>query len=438
MRKSYLVTGLAVLALLASLPTAQAQKMESTPVDLSAFLNADGWYHDEADDPGVPTTDASGAGAVWGLDDGGLRVKISTLPKEVIPGKANVTEDGEVAFLLPTMAIGELDAYYPDGKTIPVPEGKYKYVYLAVMSGNGEWPGNSSNWGDETDVNTGAVTKARPENNAFTPVYDSGAGKAIPIGKVNDWFWSPPEWVTPESGNADEVIASYLTYEGDPDYVLHFVDGANQGNHDYGQYTYVNGEGDFIYAITIPAAGLSKATLYTEMWGNIKMSISNGDFADDASYKEIFNSVTSDKAYPTGGDGYEPNRMIRSHDVSEYVKSTVNGEIYLKFQDAAPDQVDAAGASSTFGPRVHQLGLFTGPVVKSKLGQRLWPGLVRTDGASPSGGLILIKKKYMLDDTKTLKSIAMPTNIPRSDPFLTVFAVTLANEGTAVDNFMLY
>ena len=75
---------------------------------------------------------------------------------------------------------------------------------------------------------------------------------------------------------------------------------------------------------------------------------------------------------------------------------------------------------------------------RTSLGERLWPGLVRTDGASPSGGLILIKKKYLLDETKTLTAIQMPTNIPRSDPFLTIFGITLANEGTGVNDFMLY
>ena len=439
MRKVLLRVGMMALAVLVALPVAQAQKMESTPIDLSEYWNADAWYHDDQTDNGVPTTDPTGAGAVWGLDDGGQRIKITTLPTTVVPGQVNVTEDGEVAFLLPEMAIGDLDGYYPDRETIPVTPGKYKYIYFAVRSGHGTWPGDVSNWGDDVNADTGEVIQARPENNAFYPVYESGTGSPIQIGTVNDWFWSPPEWVAPVSGNADEIVVDYMTYEGDPDYPLYFVDGQNQANHDYGQNTYLNGAGYFIYAVPIPT-GLTEAMLYTEMWGNVKMSISNGDYADTASYTEIFNSVTSDKSYPYGGDGYEPNREIRGHDISDYVKSTEFGEVYLKFEDAAPEILNATGdAAEPFGPHVHQLGVFTGPVEKTSLGQRLWPGLKRTDNASPTGGLILIKKKYLLDDTKTLTSITMPTNIPRSDPFLTVFAVTLANDkNTAVKNYMLY
>ncbi|MBN2329490.1 MAG: hypothetical protein JXR73_20280 [Candidatus Omnitrophica bacterium] len=436
MRKVFLTASLAVLAALVALPVAQAQRYESTPVDLSEFLNVDGWYHDDADDPGVPTTDPSGEDAVWGLDDGGARIKITTLPADVVPGQINVTDDGEVAFLLPAMNIGDLDAYYPDGSLIPVPAGSYRYLYLAVMSGNGNWPGSFEDWQDEIDPETGEILIARPENNAFTPVYEDGESDPIQIGLVNDWFWSPPEWVAPESGDAGEIIVDYMTYEGDVDYFFYFVDGVNQANHNYGQNTYLNGEGYFIYALPVPD-GLTEATLYTEMWGNVKMSISNGDFSDDAGYTEIFNSVDSDQAYPGGGDGYEPNRDIRSHDISDFL-DTEFGEIYLKFEDAAPGQLNQEGESDAFGPRVHQLGVFTGSVVRTSIGERLWPGLVRTDGASPSGGLILIKKKYLLDETKTLTAIQMPTNIPRSDPFLTVFGITLANEGTGVNDFMLY
>ena len=67
----------AVLALLVGtvIPAVHAQKVESTPVDLTNFWNADGWYHyDENNtelDPGVPSNNPEAGGAVWGLDDGG-------------------------------------------------------------------------------------------------------------------------------------------------------------------------------------------------------------------------------------------------------------------------------------------------------------------------------------------------------------------------------
>ncbi len=440
MKKVFAIASLALLVGLVALPIAQAQKVESTPVDLSDFWNADGWQNDAGEDPIAGTTNESDLGAGWGLDDGGKRVLTSSIPAGVVPGEVNVTEDGEVAFLLPTMNAGELDVYYPAGDTIPVPAGQYKYVYLACMSGNGTWPGNVDNWGADVDPDTSEVYDAREEVNSFKPIYEDGEGSWIPVGTVNDWFWSPPEWVAPESGDADEIIADYMTYEGDPDYYLNFVDGFNQANHDYGQYTYVDGEGDFIFAMEVPA-GLTDATLHSEMWGNIKLSISTGDFADPASYIEIFNSVATDQAYPGGGDGTEPNREIRSLDISEYLTGD-GGEIFFKFEDAAPDQLDADGVSNAFGPHVHQLGLYTGPVVKTRLGERLWPGLLRDDNASPTGGLILIKKKYLLDETKTLTSLVMPNNIPRSDPFLSIFAITVANEGTgeptAVNQFMLF
>jgi len=440
MKKSLAVSMIAALAVLVMLPAAQAQKYQSTPVDLSNFWNADGWQNDltanDGDTPTTPTNHSSAAGSIWTLDNGDARVRVTSIPDEIIPGQMNVTEDGEVAFLLPDMTPFKLDVYYVDGSTIPVPPGKYKYVYLACMSGNGTWPGAISDWAADVDPDTGEVYDAREEANSFKPIYQEGAGNWIPVGIVNDWFWSPPEWVAPESGDASEIISDYMTYEGDPDYFLYFVDGQNMGNHDYGQYTYVNGAGYFIYSIPVPQ-GLTSATLYTEMWGNVKMSISTGDFADASSYVEVFNSVTSDKAYASGGDGYEPNRKIRSHDVSQFLTGNI-AELLIKFEDAAPDQVNTEGAADAWGPRVHQMGLYTGPTIKTRLGERLWPGLVRTDGNSPTGGLILIKKKYALDETKTLTSLVMPNNIPRSDPILSIFAITLANETAEVGEFMLY
>ncbi len=427
------------MVLLLSVVVAQlapAQKFESTPIDLSDFWNADGWQNDVEGDETEGTNHESDPGAIWTLDNGDQRVLVSSLPEDVEPGEVNVTEDGEVAFLLPPMNPGELDVYYVAGDTIPVPPGQYQYLFLACMSGNGNWPGSVDDWAADVDPDTGEVYDPRHEVNSFKPIYEEGEGDWIPIGTVNDWFWSPPEWVAPESGDPDEIIVDYMTYEGDPDYVLWFVEGQNQANHDYGQYTYVNGEGFFTYASPIPE-GLDEATLYVEMWGNTSMSISNGDPFDDSSFEEIYNSVEEDQAYESGGDGYEPNREIHSFDISDYL-DTEFGEIYLKFEDAAPDQTNEEGESDAWGPRVHQIGVFTGPTVRTRLGERLWPGLVRTDGNSPTGGLILIKKQYLLDDSKTLTEIVMPNNIPRDDPILSIFAMSLANETTSVDEFMLY
>ena len=82
---------------------------------------------------------------------------------------------------------------------------------------------------------------------------------------------------------------------------------------------------------------------------------------------------------------------------------------------------------------------FTGDTKKSSLGARLWPGLARADGAKPDGGLILIQKKYALDEKRTITSIKMPNLVPRAEPYLTVFGITLANDPTApVKDFMLY
>ena len=82
-------------------PMADAQKFQSTPVDLSNFWNAEGWYHDEGDDPTQGSNHESDPGGIWTLDNGDARVQISTLPDTVVPGQVNVTEDGVIAFLLP-------------------------------------------------------------------------------------------------------------------------------------------------------------------------------------------------------------------------------------------------------------------------------------------------------------------------------------------------
>lgn len=432
----------AVLALLVGtvIPAVHAQKVESTPVDLTNFWNADGWYHyDENNtelDPGVPSNNPEAGGAVWGLDDGGARVRINTLPANVQPGQVNVTEDGEVSFLLPKMEIGDLDVYYPTGDTITVPAGKYKYVYIACMSGNGNWPGSDADWAMVVDINTKEVIDPRSEVNSFKPVYEEGAGDWIPIGIVNDWFWKVPEWVAPASGDPSDIVVDWLTYDGDVDDGLYLWDYAGMENHDYGQYHYVNGADNyFIYNIPIPA-GLETGTLWTEMWGNVKLSYST----DDVTYTELYNSATQDQVYTapeTGLDGFFPNRELRDFDLAPILAVGNVTNLFLKFEDAAPD--NAAGETNNpWGARCRSLGIFKGDVVKSSLGARLWPGLVRTDGNAPQGGLILIKKKYVLDDTKTLTSLVMPNNIPRSDPFLSIFAITLANDKTSVGDFMLY
>ena len=436
MKRAILFSLMAALAL-AVLPSTQAQKYPSTPVDMTKYWNADGWYHDEADDPAVESNNPD-AGGSWGLDGntGGARIKISTLPAEVIPGKVNVTEDGEVAFLLPKMEIGDLDAYYPAGETITVPKGNYKYIYIACMSGNGNWPGSDANWAAVTDPATKKVTDPRSEVNSFKPIYDNGEGAWIPIGLVNDWFWKVPEWVAPTSGDANEIVADWLTYDADPDDASHLWDSVGIENHDYGQYHHVNGADKyFTYVLTIPA-GLKKATLWTEMWGNVKVSIATVD--DAAKYSVLYNSAKEDKVYgeeltASAGDGYMPNRSLRSFDLSTTLASGSVKEIYLKFEDAAPD------IAYPWGARCHHLGLFKGDTKKSSLGARLWPGLVRTDNAKPDGGLILIKKKYILDEKRTLTSIKMPNLVPRAEPYLTVFGMTLAVDPAApVKDFMLY
>ncbi len=431
------------LACLIMAPASQAQKYESVPVDLSDFWNADGWYHDDADDPTVGTTHGSSPGSSWVLDGGSTeRIRITTLPATVIPGQVNVTDDGVVAFMLPEMNIGDLDVYYVVGDTIPVPPGNYESVFFAVMSGSGNWPGNVSQWAADVDPDTGEVYDARSEVNSFKPIYSDGEGDWIPVGTVNDWFWKVPEWVAPESGDPSEIVLEYLAYEGDVNGPIYFWDAVNQSNHDYGQYTYVNGEGFFTYYLD-GLTGLTEATLWTEFWGNAKVSIST----DDVEYTQIFDTTQEDPLFtpqvytaPAGNlDGYFPNRGLRSFDLAPYISSGDVEEIFVKFEDAAPD--NAAGEENNpWGARLRSIGIFTGPVVVSALGTRLWPGLVRADGASPQGGLILIYKRYFLDESRTLEAITMPNNIPRKSPILSVFAITLSTgeSETAVSDFMLF
>ena len=367
----------------------------------------------------------------------GAGIKISTIPKTVIPGQVNVTEDGVVAFLLPDMAEGKLNAYYVEGGMVPVTPGKYQYVFLAVTSDNGNWPGTVDDWAADVDSTTGKVIDPRSEGNSFKPIYENGDGDWIPIGIVPDWFWKPPEWVAPASGKSTEVIQEYLSYAGDPNAPVYLWDGVNYGDHNFGQYTYCNGEGAyFIYTMDIPA-GLKSATLWTEMWGNVKFSISN----DDVTYKEAYNSATQDQVYTARAgnlDGYQPNRALRDFDLTSYLSSGTVKTLFLKFEDAAP--LNAVGQENNpWGARCHRLGIFTGPVVKTTGGSRLWQGMETTEWGSPEGGIYLIWKQYRIDATRSLKSILLPNNLPANDPYLILFAITLASDKlTEIGDFMLY
>ena len=425
MQRYIATVALPVLFVLVSLPAAQAQKYDCTPVNMDSIWNAVIWYHDgQTIDPslGVATHDAG----IW----------ISSLPDYVKPGQVNLTEDGEVAFLLPEMNIGDLNAYYVEGDTIPVPPGKYQYVFLAVTSDNGNWPGSVDDWAPDVDPDTGEVHDPRYEVNCFRPIYEDGEGDWISIGIVQDWFWKTPEWVAPASGDPNEIVQQYLTYEGDPNAPFYLWDSNNQGNHDFGQYTYVNGpDAFFTYYMDIPA-GLTSATLWTEMWGNVKLSIS----IDDLKYIEVYNSAKQDQVYTCRAgnpDGYQPNRALREFDLTPFLSSGSVRAVYFKFEDAAPD--NAVGQpNNPWGARCHQLGIFKGPTVKSSVGARLWPGLGTISWGAPEGGLYLIRKQYRLDKTRTLKSLLLPNNLPQNDPYLIIFAITLANERTAVGDFMLY
>ena len=415
----------AVVVMLAWLPQAQAQKYQCTPVSLEGLWNTDGWYHDDQDDPIVGTNNKDFAGDIWSLDTGTQRIKITTLPPDVKPGQDNLTEDGQVLFRLPKMNIGDLDAYLPGGETIPVTKGNYQYVFFAVMSGNGNWPGSEADWAPIIDDKTKKVTN--PEMNSFKPIYADGPGDWISIGTVNDWFWQVPEWVAPASSDSKEIVVDFMTYDQDANEPNFLYDPGNSQVHNYGQYRYANGpDSYFVYEIPIPT-GLKKATMWTEFWGNAKVSLSTDG---GKTFKELYNTVTAKKdangmdgeTYPGGGDGYMPNRELRSFDLASTLSSGSVKTLQIMFEDAAPD------IAAPWGPRSHQLGIFTGDTVKSRLGARLWPNLVRTDNAKPDGGLILIRKQYRLDPKRTLVSLQMPNNIPRSDPVLNFFAITLASD----------
>lgn len=69
-----------------------------------------------------------------------------TLPEGLEGGQLNCTEDGTVQFLLPDFQSDALDGYLPDGSIIDVPDGKYERVFMALMSGNGAWPGSETDW----------------------------------------------------------------------------------------------------------------------------------------------------------------------------------------------------------------------------------------------------------------------------------------------------
>lgn len=410
---------------LLSIPNLQAQKYDCTAVNLDSIWNAVIWYHDgQAVDPNL------------GRATNGAGIQISTLPPDVIPGEVNVTEDGFVAFLLPDMVEGELNAYYVEGDTVPVPQGKYQYLFLAVTSDNGNWPGSVNDWAADVDPITGEIYDPRSEGNSFKPIYDDGEGDWIPIGIVADWFWKPPEWVAPASGNPDEIVQEYLSYEGDPNGPIYFWDGVNYGNHDLGQYTYCNGEGAyFIYLMDIPE-GLTSATLWTEMWGNVKFSIST----DDGTYTEVYNSATMDQVYTARSgnlDGYQPNRELRDFDLTPFISSGDVRTLFFKFEDAAP--LNAVGQENNpWGARCHRLGIFTGPTVKTTGGSRLWQGMETTEWGSPEGGIYLIWKQYRLEADRTLQSILLPNNLPANDPYLILFAMTLANDRAEISNFMVY
>ncbi len=420
-----IVCMVAAYLIIISIPVAQAQKYDSTPVDLESIWNAVIWYNDgQAVDSslGLPTNDAG--------------IKISTLPSNVIPGQVNITEDGVVAFLLPDMTAGNLNAYYVAGDNIQVPPGEYQYVFLAVTSDSGNWPGSVSDWAADVDPDTGEIYDPRSEGNSFKPIYVDGEGDWIPIGIVPDWFWKPPEWVAPASGDSSEVIQEYLSYAADPNGPLYFWDGVNYGDHDFGQYTYCNGEDSyFMYIMDIPD-GLTSATLWTEMWGNVKFSIST----DDETFTELYNSATMDQVYTARSgnlDGYQPNRELRDFDLTPFISSGDVNTIYLMFEDAAP--LNAVGQENNpWGARCHRLGIYTGPTVKTSGGSRLWQGMETTSWGSPEGGIYLIWKQYRVDATRTLQSILLPNNRPANSPFLILFAITLANDRTAIEDFMLY
>ena len=396
--------------------TTTAQTFESTPVSLDDFWNADGWARDA--DPLQS----------WGLDASGKRLLVSSLPVNVLPGQVNLSADGEVAFLLPEMDDQQMDVYYPAGDLIPVPPGNYKYLYLALLSGSGTWgqPYEENNWGPILDPATDNVLDPRSEMNSFKPIYTDGEGDWIPIEPVNDWFWPTTEKVVPASGNRDDVVLEFLAYDANTKGSSYLLDQRGKSGHNGGQYSTVAREGNFFTYFMDGLSGLTDATLWLEIWGNSKISIST----DDENYTELFNSVTADQAYPDEGRRYYPNRQLKDFSLAPYLESGDVEQIYLKFEDAAP--------ILGYGPRLRYAGIFTGDAEKTSSGSQVWPGLIRDDGSFPNpdpGGIVLIKRRYDLDESRSLGAIQMPDNMPRNAPILSVFAMTLANERTAACDF---
>jgi hypothetical protein len=420
--------------LLAFSPVGSSQTIwDSVGVDLSPYWNIDGWMVN--DDLDVPEAYCLDSGS-----PGGQRVRQETLPAGILGGQLNWTEDRSVQFLLPDFQENALDAYLPDGSIIDVPNGKYERVFMALMSGNGAWPGKETDW-------AATETDERYEVNAFKPIYTDGEGEYIPIGTVNDWFWTPPEWVAPVSGNPDEIIVDFIAHADDFDYYWYWWDGIGDELHDYSQTTRVSGPEEYV-TFMIETNGITSASLFITMWGNAHVEIST----DDANYQTVYD-ILEDKGEPYFGrtgnmDGYEPNRDIYEFDLTPFL-GDAPAAIYLKFSDAAPDlmavdETKHIEGVDSWGPIIHQMGIFTGEVKRTRLGERLWPGLIREGNDAPQGGLILIKKSYLLDSERTLDKIQMPDNFsdenPRSDPYLTLFAMTLANQKdvTEVRDFMLY
>ncbi len=404
--------------------TSLGQSLESVPINLEGFLNADGWIRGEtpADDPLEPTDHPDFEGSQWGLDASNKRALASSLPASVVPGRVNRSADGEVGFLLPTMDVGELDIYFPTGDRIPVPRGKYQSLHMALLSGSGTWGQTfeENNWGPEIDPVTNQVLDARSEMNSFRPVYTDGPGEWIPIQPVNDWFWPPTVKPVPASGNRDEVVLEYLAYDKNLKGRSYRVT-ENWDGHNGGQYTNIAfGAGDEFFSYFLDGLdGLTEATLWLDIWGNSKISIST----DDENYTEIFNSVTSDQAYPDEGKRYYPNRQLKDFDLAPYIEAGDIDTIFLRFEDAAVD-TEFEG----YGPRMRYAGIFTGPVELASSGDQIWPSLVREDGSFPNpdpGGLVLIERPFELDETRTLEAIMMPNNLPRAAPILNVFAMTL-------------
>ncbi len=414
MKKNLLGINIFTIAVLCIFTLPVSAAIISYPLDLSDLWNVDGFYTSDDD------TFIDGA---FGLDNGNARIRSWTLPEDFVDGEPNLTEDGELEFLLgPTSQPGELDAYRPVGDTIDVPEKiAYDRVYMALMSGNGNFPG--TDW-EGQDI--------------FTVNYTDGSSEEIAIGLVNDWFWNPPEWVAPESGDPSEIVVDLLCHDSDPDEFDHLWGwaGLDPASHDYGQYRLADGEEGFI---TYQLPYEEGATLWLEMWGNIKVEYRvDGDFDPfnpDVEFDGVLYDQSDIEVYPGGGDGYQPNRDKYDFDLSNVITGSPDN-IYLRFTDAAPGEAADGG---NWGARIHRIGMFTGPVEMTRLGERLWGGLVRTDGNSPDGGLILIKKAYRLDNTKEVDSITMPTLLPDDDPLLTVFGITLGViDETSVSQFMIY